>query len=978
MLESYRFRACFQGGQYPREGDVDDKSGKDAKLGDLYLAVGNASEALAYYKKALAVIGEDDDEARLDAVVKVSACLRRQSQSQGALSFVESVLGSFTGRYKRDLLAEKATLLCLVGRYGEAARVCEEAQEQGAGGDLEKDARLYLVLGHVLARLCRWQQAVVCLEQAATFGRMCGDLTTRGNAFNNLGIVHKNLCRFRESATFLARAVRIARQQSDDASLAVRLLNLATTLFKTGEIEKAHRAVLECQRIATTLNLARTMVQASICRARIEMVKGDWDSARAVMEAALADSAGREDPRLCLIARETLADLLTAQGDFTKARQMLEECVDAVSLHAKDVDAELKTRLAAAYIGLGQRKKAGLCAEAAARIAEGTGDLYEAGRALRLMAVTAPSEASSEYISRAERVFDRIGARLELAITLHTRSRLKATDPKQAVACLERAIRMFKKCSARKHLVRALCSLALAYEKGLEHEKALTCLAEAGKRSSDLRERKLISDTRLKVDLSFSNTFTADSAGPPVTVEAVVSLLRSRFGVRSVVLARGDHKGPPSVVRVWGISQGAAAELVQIVASRDVNLLICSNVSDIMDSQSPGDRLGSLLAVRFGSNNGGALLVAGWPPDRVSAHGGTEPHLMVAAYYEIAHRLSAFETAAGPARFPNQPICVGGMITADRCLKSILLSLPRIAEGSASVLIEGETGTGKELIARAIHAMSPRRHKPLVVQNCAALPEQLLETELFGHKAGAFTGARGEKKGLLEIAEGGTFFLDEVGEVSAPTQAKMLRAIETHEIRRVGDTVSRTIDVRFLSATNKNLEEEVEAGRFRGDLYYRLNVVSVSLPPLRERTGDVELLASIFLDRFTKSTGKRVEAISDGAMRAMVGYDWPGNVRQLENEVEKAVTMVGPGGVITPDLLSACVTGEIKDRRPLGLRDELRMVERRRILAALRRCGWNKTHAARLLGDLSRPALVAKMKRLGIPLKPVTGVGPTA
>jgi DNA-binding NtrC family response regulator len=667
-----------------------------------------------------------------------------------------------------------------------------------------------------------------------------------------------------------------------------------------------------------------------------------------------------------------------AQGDFTKASQVLEECVDAVSPHAKDVDAELKTRLAAVYVGLGRLKKGGLYAKDAVRIAEGTGDLFEAGRALRLLAVTSTPETSSDCLSRAERVLDRIGATLELAITLHTKARLRPADPTQGAACLERAIDIFRRCSARKHLVRALCSLALILENQQQHERALICLAEAARLGSDLRERKLIHDTRLKVDSIFSNRFQTKPVDRPASVEAAVSFLRSRFGVRSIVLARSGRGRPPSVVKALGVSQGVAAELAGLVASLDINPLICSNASDIAGSETSVGRLGSLLGVRFGSGHEGALLVAAWPPDPRSAHGGTDPHLMVAAYYEILHRLAAFEAAVGPSRFPTRPICVAGMITTDGCLKDILLSLPRIAEGSASVLIMGETGTGKELIARAIHAMSPRRDKRLVVQNCAALPEQLLETELFGHKAGAFTGARGEKKGLLEVAEGGTFFLDEVGEVSASIQAKMLRAIETHEVRRVGDTVSRKIDARFLSATNKNLEEEVETGRFRGDLYYRLNVVSVSLPPLRERTGDVELLASIFLDRFAGKAGKRVEAISDEAMRALAGYDWPGNVRQLENEIEKAVTMVAQGGVITPELLSAGVTGEITERRPLGLRDEIRLLERRRIMAALRRCAWNKTRAARLLGDLSRPALIAKMKRLGIPLKPGKGAGPTA
>jgi Nif-specific regulatory protein len=255
------------------------------------------------------------------------------------------------------------------------------------------------------------------------------------------------------------------------------------------------------------------------------------------------------------------------------------------------------------------------------------------------------------------------------------------------------------------------------------------------------------------------------------------------------------------------------------------------------------------------------------------------------------------------------------------------------------------------------------------------LPEQLLESELFGHRAGAFTGAKGEKKGLLEVAEGGTFFLDEIGDVSASIQAKMLRAIETREIRRLGDTVSRSIDARFLSATNKNLEEEVEAGRFRGDLYYRLNVVAVNLPPLRDRHQDVELLSLFFLARFARKIGKSVKGISCDAMRAMIAYNWPGNVRQLENEVEKSVTMVESGGTITADLLSSCITGAKQEKRSLGLKDELRIVERRRIVEALKRCAWNKTHAARLLGDLSRPALIAKMKRLGIPLKPADGMG---
>jgi transcriptional regulator with PAS, ATPase and Fis domain len=319
------------------------------------------------------------------------------------------------------------------------------------------------------------------------------------------------------------------------------------------------------------------------------------------------------------------------------------------------------------------------------------------------------------------------------------------------------------------------------------------------------------------------------------------------------------------------------------------------------------------------------------------------------------------------------PLCIVGILTQDRRLAELLLSLPRIARTRASVLIAGETGTGKELVARAIHALSPRSRGPFIAQNCAALPEHLLESELFGYRVGAFTDARADKQGLLEAAGGGTFFLDEIGDVSPSIQAKMLRAIESGEVRRLGETRQRPVDVRFVAATNKRLEDEVERGRFRRDLYYRLNVVSLVCPPLRERRGDIDLLARVFLERFARRAGRTGVVFDDSALHALRHHAWPGNVRQLENEIERAVTMLGQSDRLTCAGLSAAFA-DARGEAPSTLKDEVRSVEKARILAALKSCDWNKTHAARNLGDLSRPALVAKMKRLGIPLaKPPTG-----
>ncbi len=956
--------ACFPGRRRPREGIEDVLDQKEARLGDLCMAVGSLGDALAYYRQALTKTTEDDVETRLEVILKASACLRRQGKTEEALTFVEGVDISFTGRCRRDLLAEKATLLCLLGRYGEAAQVCEDAQRNESGDEREKDAGIYLVLGHVLARLCKWRQAIVCLEQAATFGRMCGDTRTLGNALNNLGIVYKNLCRFKESARCLRKAVKAARQARDEGSLAVRLLNLANTLFKMGEIEEADRAIVECMRTASSLNIDRTRVLASICEARIEKARGALTEAERLIREAIAEAEQGEDPRTWLVGSETLGEVLLEKGDTAAARKVLEDCIDALSPHTKDVEAEVRSRLAEVYLRAGKKDDAVEMAAQAVRIAEEIGDLYEAGRAHRCLGIARVSSPEKEdHIARAKEIFRRIGAALELGITLRAEAGLRPRDREKSVACLKRALSIFERCGARRLRVRTLCDLAVAYELEQSHEKAMVCIEDArGEAAGNLEDTELLSQAGVRLDGLLARRLARSDDAAPSSVEAVFSHLKSRLHASALVFARLDEQDSPAIMRVSGISREASLTMAKMVAAKPANPFLSTDVSRMMACPGLPDSLNCLIGVRFGRQGGRGLLIACWPPAGASS--------IVRAHYEIRDILPVLERGLELSRGSGLPISIGGMLTADDKLKRILLSLSRLADSSAGILIMGETGTGKELIARAIHAMSPRAGHPMVVQNCAALPEQLLESELFGHKAGAFTGARSDKRGLLEIANGGTFFLDEIGEISPAMQAKMLRSIETGEIRRVGDTLTRPVDARFVSATNKNLEEEVEQGRFRKDLFYRLNVVSVKLPPLRDRVGDIEILAWLFLSRFARKVGKQIDGIRDDAMRALAAYDWPGNVRQLENEIERAVTMVRSGVPITPDLLSASITGGEDSDAPCSLKDELRMVEKRRILAALRECKWNKTHAARKLGNLSRPALIAKMKRLGIPLQP--------
>jgi transcriptional regulator with PAS, ATPase and Fis domain len=293
-------------------------------------------------------------------------------------------------------------------------------------------------------------------------------------------------------------------------------------------------------------------------------------------------------------------------------------------------------------------------------------------------------------------------------------------------------------------------------------------------------------------------------------------------------------------------------------------------------------------------------------------------------------------------------------------------SIRAVGRTCATVLIRGETGTGKELVARAVHRFSPRRERPFVKVDCGALAEGLLESELFGHVKGAFTDAGRDRAGRFELAADGTIFLDEIHNLTVPLQAKLLRVVDEGRFEKVGDTTPREVDVRIIAATNEELEPLVARGRFRKDLFYRLNVMPVTLPPLRERLSDVPLLAEEFVRRFAKRHGKAVGGVSGDALRRLTEYDWPGNVRELENAIEQAV-LFARSTEIRADDLPLPKSGPAK-RSTWNLNEALREYERHLLVEALSRTGGNKKRAAKLLG-ISRSALYEKLRKYAILLE---------
>ncbi len=359
-----------------------------------------------------------------------------------------------------------------------------------------------------------------------------------------------------------------------------------------------------------------------------------------------------------------------------------------------------------------------------------------------------------------------------------------------------------------------------------------------------------------------------------------------------------------------------------------------------------------------------------------NAIGAVETVTDISALKKTEYRLSELEhTLKGRTSY-------GGIIGHSRPMTEVFELIELAAASNATVLVKGETGTGKELVARAIHQKSGRQNAPLVKVNCSALPESLLESELFGHVRGAFTGAVKDKLGRFELADGGTLFLDEIGEISPLIQVKLLRFLQEREFERVGESVTRRADVRIIAATNRDLRAMATSGDFREDLYYRLKVFPIHLPPLRDRKEDIGLLVKHFFDKFNDETGKNLTGLTHEAAITLMDYCWPGNVRELENAIEHAFVTCQEGSVDLFDLPLEIRRVELRsdlcrpvEPSPDGRRGRAaaphayprKELSREEIVEALELAGWNKTAAARRLG-IDRTTLWRNMKRMGIPL----------
>jgi Nif-specific regulatory protein len=481
-------------------------------------------------------------------------------------------------------------------------------------------------------------------------------------------------------------------------------------------------------------------------------------------------------------------------------------------------------------------------------------------------------------------------------------------------------------------------------------------LATPGDLAARLVEALRVLERRLGARRSV--IYRADGERRVLSVEAACGIASDQFRPRydAGVAGRVISSGQPVIVPIVRHDPMALSELSDLSRWSDPgwNLVAVPIVE--------GGRTGAALCVYFRQRDPSGFAERLGVLDVIASLIGSAARAVKSP--QLARPERPLDAGESPERPRGEPFEYANMVGASVVMRQIYEQISQVARTNATALLRGESGTGKELVARAIHHNSPRASAPFIKVNCAALPEPLFESELFGHERGAFTGALSRKKGRFELAQGGTLFLDEIGELPLTTQAKLLRVLQFREFERLGGTQTLHTDVRIVAATNADMERAVQAGTFREDLYYRVNIFTITLPPLRDRRADIPALAEYFLSRLAAEHERRITRISSGALDLLSQYHWPGNVRELENVIERAV-VVCSGSVVQEGDLPETLRAVERDGVRTTLREAVDRLERQMVEDALRVERGNIAAAARVLGTTER-IVRYKARKLGV------------
>jgi len=1017
-------------------------TGQHEAVGDLHLAADNFSGAVEAFRAALSAADTHDAPSRVRLLLKVaeaeflrgawdaSLVAARQARAAGRVLEDASVRAGVAARlaaisfegsnYRRSLR---------YARYAYA--VLRDTSEHRTVG------KISLTMGLNLQRLGQPHAAIEWFQNAAATFRRIDHADGLVVALNNLGIAYKNLREWRESVRFLEQALEIDERKGLYARMRLHHQNLGLIRYRLGQWDLADEHFRHSLRIAREVGHVTGEAQALLALGMLCRRRRQYDRASEHYERALDLARQSNALRETQLAREFLAEIELDRGQGPAALRLLEPALAEAREAAPqgDMTMELEIRVGLALQLVGRLEEAHTHGARGLALAERLGDRVEHAIALRalarLEATRGQAAAMERHLRDATQAFDQLGETYEHATTLAswgeyllllpTSTRLRiALDPVSDAQ--RRAAVMFRQLGVVALAAEALLTLARLESEREHYDQALALLeqaelwlAEAADPGTEERAaalRREIERQYVAVSLSTCNEFRALEEANRLFRETndmdgllaqIVKLAVEHSGGDRGFLAFSSGGGRLDVVAQHGLGRDRARRVLRVLeevgGSRFVENgpMFSSRVTaDPRFGAALTEALegvGSLVCVplNFPSQSVGLVYVDRLNDNLLGAFRQRELNMLAvlansAAVAIVEAQRSMLLTENQQLRNKLRPSPGSDRIVShSREIADILQLLRKVGDSNATVLFMGETGTGKGLFAQVVHEMSNRRDHPFVQVNCAALPEQLLESELFGYVQGAFTGATRDKTGLFEEAAGGTIFLDEIEKIPEAMQAKLLHVLDRGEIRPVGATRTRKVDARVICATSAELRERIREGRFLEDLYYRLNDITVRVPALRERREDIPVLAQHFAALYSRQMEKPLRGFTPDVMRKLLAHDWRGNVRELEKLVKRMVVLADDGHSLGADLLPP----ELRDLKaapperdtesgpssgPLPgadrtLKSNVTELEKQMIASALARHRGNKARVARELG-VSYPTLLGRIRAYGLEEQP--------
>ena len=984
------------------------------EIGEMHFATENFSTALEYFCGALEQPGlVEADQFRL--LLRVSDCHRKRGDYAAAKEHLDRAraLSNLTGEDLGRIEYREGYLLLWKGEYDAALKTgfgaYRRLKRSQSHGEV---AYVQLLIANSYQRLGLAAEAEEFFMDALSSYRRAEDRVGIAYVYNSLGLLHKNACRWSRSLASLSKSFDLAKTLGLSQHLIVVQLNLGVVYSKLRRFEDAISAFDAASSGAERFGDQASLTRALLMLGRTQVARGSYGRGeKALLRAqAMADEMGYE--RESALADEYLGELMIARNDLRCAHANLSAALEKGRRLAPqgDIVAESLRRFADVQYKTGAVTDAIASIDEGLRIATSCGELYEVGyfhrtRALALSRID-DMPGALDGMASSVAAFEEYGNPYEKAVSEQLLARLcvRARSEEallKAKAALTDSVLDLGKIDEPRALIVSYALLSNVERRLGNVDDALLAVYEADRIAADeecAKFRKALASLRRRIEDQMSNATrrvmdqfsvlgeiqsgarSRDqlSKGLESTLRLIIEKLGAEAGFIAIPPASGRglqviaRQGLPlkeaQAVESWYAKRGTAARGPLVVTDFED-----PSLADLKARMtSPGPLL--IQELGFDREGLGIMCVVKAPNSPRGPIGQDDLHF-VAAYSSLVS-LSVYELVRSERKGRTTRARTGpskgfeGFVTDNREMIQLLNLAERVAHCDATVLLQGETGTGKGLIAYAVHLLSERRDRAFVHVNCAALPEQLLESELFGHVRGAFTNAYFDKDGLLMEANGGTIFLDEIGKTSMAMQGKLLQFLDSGKVRKVGANEFMNVNVRVICASKSNLLKGVEEGRFLEDFFYRINDFPLTVPPLRDRPEDIPLLIHHYVSKLSRELAKSIDGTTPEFLRGLVEYHWPGNVRELEKVIKRAIILADDGDALglqhlAPEVLRGAPEVDTAAKNEETLRERIEQIEQAMILEAMRRHSGNKSQVAVHLG-ISYPNLLSKIKRYNI------------